>query len=135
MLGGLDPVTAIAIAIALITAVTTVLVSVAVAGSGNSRRFTRRLQAVTARKGGEAARAGASEQRSLARRDSATPGIDRIFRLLPRREVLIERLSKTGREISVGQYMLVSFAVVAAATVGVGYFTFAKFGAGPTLLF
>jgi tight adherence protein B len=107
---------------------------VAFAGVGNARRFTRRLQEVSTRKG-EAARAGASQQRSLTRRDSATPGIDRIFRLLPRREVLIERLSRTGREISVGQYMLVTFAVIAAATVGIGYFTFAKFGMWPPLLF
>ena len=135
MIGGLDPTTAIAIALALVTAVTTVLVSMAVAGGGNARRFTRRLQEVSTRKEGDAVRTGAAEQRSLTRRESATPGIDRIFRLLPRREVLVERLARTGREISVGQYMLVSFGIVAAATVGVGYFVLGKFGIGPTLLF
>jgi tight adherence protein B len=134
MIGGLDPAITIAIAIGLVSAVTMLLITVAFAGVGNARRFTRRLQEVSTRKG-EAARAGASKERSLTRRDSATPGIDRIFRLLPRREVLIERLSRTGREISVGQYMLVTFAVIAAATVGIGYFTFAKFGIWPTLLF
>jgi len=135
MIGGLDPTTAIAIALALVTAVTTVLVSMAVAGGGNARRFTRRLQEVSTRKEGDAVRTGAAEQRSLTRRESATPGIDRIFRLLPRREVLVERLARTGREISVGQYMLVSFGIVAAAIVGVGYFVLGKFGIGPTLLF
>lgn len=135
MIGELDPAIAIAIVIGLVSAVTMMLITVAFASGGNSRRFTRRLQAVSTRKGGEVARAGAAEQRSLTRRDSATPGIDRIFRLLPRREVLIERLARTGREISVGQYMLVTFAAVAAATLGVGYFVFAKFGAGPSLLF
>jgi tight adherence protein B len=50
--------------------------------------------------------------RSLARRASATPGLDAIFRLLPRRELLVERLGKTGHEISVGQYMLVTIGVV-----------------------
>jgi tight adherence protein B len=135
MIGGLDPATAIAIAIALVTAVTTVLVTMAVAGGGSARRFSRRLQEVSTRKEGEATRANTAQQRSLTRRESATPGIDRIFRLLPRREVLIERLARTGRDISVGQYMLVTFALVAVATLGVGYFVFAKFGAGPTVLF
>ena len=134
MLGILNPATEIAIALGLLSLIAMLLVTVAFAG-GNSRRFTRRLQEVTMRKGAAAVRPGAVQQRSLTRRESATPGIDRIFRLLPRREALVERLARTGREISVGQYMLVTIAVIAVATVGVGYFAFAKFGLVITLGF
>jgi tight adherence protein B len=134
MPGGLDPTTAIAIGIGLVSSIVMLLlVRVAVAG-GNSRRFTRRLQEVTTRKP-QVARAGGTQQRSMERRESATPGIDRIFRLLPRREMLVERLARTGRDISVGQYMLVTFGSIAVMTLGVGYFAFAKFGAVPTLMF
>ena len=134
MPGGLDPTTAIAIAIGVVSSIVMLLLVGVAVTSGNSRRFTRRLQEVTTRKA-EVARIGASQQRSLERRESATPGIDRIFRLLPRRDMLVERLARTGRDISVGQYMLVTIASIAVMTLGVGYYTFAKFGAVPTLMF
>src|SRR5713226_4344013 len=114
MFGGLDPVTMIAIAIGVLSGITILLFGTAFAG-GSQRRFTRRLQEVANRKAGsdDTARGrDAAEQRSLARRGSATPGIDRIFRMLPRRELLVERLSRTGREISVGQYMMVTIAAM-----------------------
>jgi tight adherence protein B len=132
MIGLLDPATEIALAIGLVSGITMLLVAVAFAGSGNARRFSRRLQAVTTHKGGQTARTGEAQQRSLTRRDSATPGIDRIFRLLPRREVLVERLARTGREISVGQYMLVTIAVIGGLTLGILFFT--KFGPGVSLM-
>ncbi len=131
MLGILNPATEIAIALGLLTGIVMVIVSMAFADA-NSRRFTRRLQEVTTRKP-EAARAAQTQQRSLTRRESATPGIDRLFRLLPRREALVERLGRTGREISVGQYMLATIAVVAAVTVGILVFT--KFSLVPSLMF
>ena len=65
----------------------------------------------------QTARSGDVQRRTLTRRDSATPGIDRIFRMLPRREMLVERLAKTGRTISVGQYMMVTIGVIAVVTV------------------
>jgi len=88
MLGLLSPATTIALAVGLLSAVILLIVTFAFADA-NSRRFTRRLQEVTTRKGGAGAvvRSGEPQQRSLARRESATPGIDRLFRLLPRREV------------------------------------------------
>lgn len=132
MLGLLDPATEIALALGLMSGLAMVLVAAAFAG-GNSRRFTRRLQAVTTQKGGQTARTGDAQQRTLARRDSATPGIDRIFRLLPRREALVERLSRTGREISVGQYMLVTIAVIGVMTLVILFFT--RFGPVPSLMF
>ena len=131
MIGVFDPVTEIAIAIGLLGGFTVLLVTMAFAG-GNGRRFTRRLQEVSGRKG-DVARTSATQQRSLTRRDSATPGIDRIFQLLPRREALVERLARTGRTISVGQYMLVSIAVVAVVTVGI--LIFAKVSLMISLMF
>jgi tight adherence protein B len=131
MIGVFDPVTEIALAIGLLSGITMLLVTVAFAG-GNGRRFTRRLQEVSGRKG-EVARAGATQQRSLTRRDSATPGIDRIFQLLPRREALVERLARTGRTISIGQYMLATIALIAIVTVGI--LVFAKVSLMISLLF
>jgi len=135
MLGLLNPATEIALAIGVLSGIVLLLVSFAFA-DGNSRRFTRRLQEVSSRKGGTAAaaaRAGEPQQRSLTRRESATPGIDRLFRLLPRREALVERLSRTGRDISVGQYMLATMAAVIAITVGI--LIFSKLSLVPSLMF
>ena len=135
MLGLLSPATTIALAVGLLSAVILLLVTFAFADA-NSRRFTRRLQEVTTRKGGTGTavvRTGEPQQRSLARRESATPGIDRLFRLLPRREALVERLSRTGREISVGQYMLATIAVIIVITIGI--LVFAKFSLVPSLMF
>jgi tight adherence protein B len=49
--------------------------------------------------------------------------------------MLVERLARTGRDISVGQYMLATLGSIAVMTLGAGYFVFAKFGAVPTLMF
>ena len=133
MIAGLDPATAVALAIGLTAGLTMVLVVLAV-GSTDSRRYTRRLQEVTTRRSQPArGAAGATETRSLARRESATPGLDAIFRLLPRRELLVERLGRTGREISVGQYMIATFAVV-VVLVGV-LFLFTAMGLVPSVAF
>ena len=108
----MDPATTIALGLGVMAALTMTLVVMALSGGG-SRRYTRRLQEVTARKAASASTRGNPEAvRSLARRDSATPGLDALFRLLPRRELLLERLAKTGHEISVGQYMLGTLAIV-----------------------
>jgi tight adherence protein B len=101
-------------------ALSVALVVVAVSGGG-SRRYNRRLQEVTTRVPG-AARSEGPAVRSLTRRTSATPGIDRLFQLLPRRELLVDRLGRTGREISVGQYMLVSLGLSLAAAIAIFFF-------------
>src|SRR5690242_2185661 len=132
MLGVLDPTTQIALVIGLMSGIAMLLVVAAFAGGG-SRRFTRRLQEVATRKAPAArTRAGAAQTRSLTRRESATPGIDRIFRMLPRREMLVERLAKTGRTISVGQYMMVMLGIVVGLTLVL--FIFTDFGLVPNLL-
>jgi tight adherence protein B len=131
MLGILDPATEIALVIGLMSGITLLLVVAAFPGGG-SRRFSRRLQEVVTRKTQAATARGDPERRSLTRRESATPGIDRIFRLLPRREALVERLGKTGRTISVGQYMMVMLGIVAGLTLVLVIFT--DFGLVPNLL-
>lgn len=131
MLGILDPTTEIALIIGVMGGITMLLVVAAFPGGG-SRRFSRRLQEVVTRKTQAATAGGDPERRSLTRRESATPGIDRIFRLLPRREALVERLGKTGRTISVGQYMMVMLGIVAGLTLVLVIFT--DFGLVPNLL-
>jgi tight adherence protein B len=132
MLGFNDPTTPIALFIGVMSGVTMLLVVAAFAGIG-SRRYTRRLQEVSVRKAATERR-GDMPTRSLSRRGrSATPGIDRIFRLLPRRQALVERLAKTGREISVGQYMLVTIGTI--LVLALLLMVLAGFGLVASLLF
>jgi tight adherence protein B len=112
----LDPNTQVALLIGAMSGITMLLLIAAFAG-GSSRRFSRRLTEVTVRKSPTAMVRGDPATRSLARRDSTTPGLDRIFRLLPRREALIERIQKSGREITVGQYMLVTIGLMIFLTI------------------
>jgi tight adherence protein B len=120
-----DPATGIALAIGLMVGLTVLAVFTLLRRVG-SRRYLRRLQAVTVRKAISERRSN-EPTRSLSRRQSATPGIDRIFRMLPRRTALVERLAKTGHEISVGQYMLATIATIVVFTVVIFIFT----GLGP----
>src|SRR6185503_11588900 len=121
MFSSLDPTTQISLLIGVMSGITMLLVVAAFAG-GSSRRFTRRLNDVAVRKSSSAAASRDPAARSLTRRDSTTPGLDRIFRLVPRREALVERLQKTGREISVGQYMLVTLGLMLFLTVAIMIF-------------
>src|ERR1051325_3785804 len=126
-----DPVTQLALIIGVMSGVTMLLVVAAFAG-GATRRFTRRLQEVTVRKA-PTERRGGPAARSLSRRESTTPGLDRIFRMLPRREALVERLAKTGRQISVGQYMMVTMGIVVVLTLAL--LVFAQFNFLISLMF
>jgi len=128
-----DPTTALALGLGLAAGVL-LLVLVAVFQRFGSRRYQRRLQAVTDRKArGGGAQRGNEPVRSLARRESATPAIDKIFRMLPRRTALVERLAKTGHEISVGQYMMATIATIVVFTLGVLIFT--RFGMVASVMF
>jgi len=94
------------------------LVAFALSGGANSRRFRRRLNSVRDRAQGVPS-AEAVAARSLSRQQSATPKIDRIARRwLPRRDVLAARLARTGRAISVGQYVMVTVGLAALAAIG-----------------
>src|ERR1051326_3882147 len=111
MMTAIDPVTIAALLIGLMTAAGFMLVAAGVDGAG-SRRMMRRLQAIKDRKPGAAS--GDSKVRSLTKRESATPRIDQLVRRwLPRREILIARLARTGRDISVGQYCMINVGVIA----------------------
>ncbi len=115
MLGSLDPTTFSLIIGAMSGLLVLLLVTAFV--PGGSQRVARRLQQVSNRKP-EAHAAAGVEVRSLARRESTTPGIDRFFaRLVPRREVLVERLAKTGFSISFGQYVLGTIVIILLVTV------------------
>src|SRR5437016_1644091 len=120
MLGIIDPVTLAALAVGLMTATGFLLVAAAIEGP-SSRRFVRRLQAVRSQRPGAAS--GETKARSLSRRDNAT-FTDRLAqRWLPRRDMLVARLERTGRAISIGRYLvitLVTILVFAVATMIAG---------------
>jgi tight adherence protein B len=90
---------------------------VVVFAGGGEARYRRRLSVIGERAKGIAIPESAMA-RSLERRGSATPNIDRIFRrFLPRREELAARLEKTGYPISIGQYALTTLGLAAAVTL------------------
>jgi tight adherence protein B len=118
----LDPETTIAVGCGLAVTLLIWLIASALRDSIDGRRFQRRLSAVQDRARGLTIQAE-TVQRSLARRQSATPHIDRIARqLLPRRDVLAARLARTGRSISVGQYFvgIIGLSLLSAAGLMLG---------------
>jgi len=111
--------TSIAIALAACVGLILFVVAYALSEGASGRRFRRRLAAVRDRAQGVAS-VETVAARSLSRQQSATPKIDRIARRwLPRRDMLVHRLARTGRAISVGQYAMttVGVAVLAAITL------------------
>jgi tight adherence protein B len=117
MLQTLDPTVAAALIGASLAVAFGVLVA-AFSGGGAARRYRRRLDWVRDRAKG-APRAETAAVRSIARRQSATPKIDRLARhLLPRRDMLAARLARTGRSISIGQYTIVMLVLTAIAAAG-----------------
>src|SRR5215472_17042163 len=113
----LDLETLIALACAACVAFILFLVAHTVSEGTSGRRFRRRLAGVRDRAQGVVS-VETVAARSLARQQSATPKIDRIARQwLPRRDVLVHRLARTGRAISVGQYSLATFGVAVLAAI------------------
>jgi len=111
--------TSIAIAFAACVGLILFVVAYVLSEGASSRRFRRRLAGVRDRAQGVVS-VEMVAARSLSRQQSATPKIDRIARRwLPRRDVLVHRLARTGRTISVGQYAMttVGVAVLAAITL------------------
>jgi len=103
----LDPTTIIALGLGIMAALGVVLAA-GVLGGANARRYRRRLATVASGKKAAADRAAtAPEARSLSRRESATPMVDRLVkRFLPHRELLAARLARTGRAITIGHYAI-----------------------------
>jgi tight adherence protein B len=118
--------TTIAAACAIVVAFIFCIAAYAISDGVGGRHYRRRFAAVRDRAQGiPTAQTGAT--RSLARQQSATPKIDRVaHQWLPRREVLAARLARTGRSISVGQYVITSiglsmlFAVVIIFSIPIG---------------
>jgi tight adherence protein B len=113
---GFDVATLLAIAIGTTIALSFTLV-LALATNSGGRRFRRRLAQVATQKRNSAAK-GPIEARALSRRESATPTLDRfVKRYLPHRDLLVARLSRTGRAITVSHYAIASAIAVLVATV------------------
>lgn len=118
MLAALDPTLLVPLGIALAVAVLLMVVGTSVLNAPTARRFNRRLRAVIARKQGIVS-TGTQPTRSLSRRENTT-AMDRIAkRWLPHRELLVQRLERSGKAISVGRYVTVSIIIgVVVALLG-----------------
>jgi tight adherence protein B len=127
-----DPTTLFALFIGVDVAFAFGVVAVVFVAGGGARRYRRRLEFVGERAKGIVTPEIAAT-RSLARRQSATPKIDRIARRwLPQRDALAARLEKTGYAISIGQYGLAMVGIAAVVTLGVAVGT--RIGFLPSLL-
>jgi tight adherence protein B len=116
----LDPATIMALGLGIMAALGVVLAA-GILGGANARRYRRRLAMIASGKKAAADPAATPEARSLSRRESATPMMDRfVKRFLPHRELLDARLARTGRAITVGHY------VIATGVLTVGMFMVAK---------
>jgi tight adherence protein B len=102
----LDPATILALGIGATVALCAAMV-LALLTNPASRRYRRRLSAVSSNQRRTAAVRGTPEARGLSRRESTTPGMDRfVKRYLPHRDLLVARLTRTGREITISQYAI-----------------------------
>jgi tight adherence protein B len=128
---GLDPVTTIAVICAIGVALTFGLVALGLSDSAAGRRFDRRVNSMRDRAQGllpseEAATRSLSRQRS-------TSAIDRLAGTwLPRRDLLVARLARTGRTISIGQYATASGVLTVLSAIGLA--VAARIGIVPSLL-
>jgi tight adherence protein B len=112
----IDPAVAVALGLGIVAALLFALV-VGLAGNSGTRRYRRRLAMVSGDKRAIAA-ASAPETRSLSRRDTTTPMIDRMVRRwMPRRDLLAQRLARTGRGITIGHYGVATIAVFIVALI------------------
>ncbi len=110
-----DPATVLALGAGLMTALLFVLAAQMVSSQAG-RRLGGRLEATASRKRGAPPAAGTTHAtRTLSRRESATPTMDRIVRRwLPQRESLSRRLGRTGRTITIGHYAVATLAAIVA---------------------
>ena len=107
----LDPATVMSIGLGAMVALGVALAG-GILGGGEARRYRRRLTMISSGKKSTVDPATALETRSLARRESATPTMDRLVKgWLPRRDLLDAKLKRTGRAITVGHYAVVTVAL------------------------
>src|SRR5438132_11905329 len=107
--------------IAVISAVgiglTFCVVGLLLAGRAGGRRYQRRLNSMQERAQGIATSEWTAA-RSLSRQQSATR-IDRIARnWLPRRDLLLARLERTGRTMSMGKYAMTAIGLGVLPDIG-----------------
>lgn len=133
MMGNIDPATLMALGLGALTAMG-FMFAVSFANSPGGRRYRRRLASVSTQKRVAAAATGVSaESRTLSRRESATPMMDRfVKRWIPRRDLLDARLSRTGRAITVGHFAIATGVAIVVATALV--MIFLKLALVPSLL-
>jgi tight adherence protein B len=130
---GLDPLTMLTIGIGLTMAMGVILVAYSFEGA-SGRRFQRRLARVTGTSGNAARSGDKAVQRSIARTDGKSTGFDILIKqYLPRRDLLEERITRTGRQITVSKYVMVSGAL--ALTIMVAATLFGGFQLVPSLMF
>lgn len=113
---GVEPFTLVIAATAALGMLTLVL-GLAVATDGDARRIRRRRERARQRgaRGGNAVEELAKLRRE---RNDGMQGLEALaVRLMPHPALLRERLRRTGREISLGQYVAICLAVAAAAFV------------------
>ena len=126
----LDPLTVAALVVGLATAAGFLLVAAAVEGPGGRRRLARRVDAVKGQKRGAAS--GDKEVRSLSMRRNISKMDQVARRWMPRRELLVARLERTGRSITIGRYMV--FTIILAGTIAAGIAIGAGVPVAPSLL-
>jgi len=126
----LDPLTVAALVVGLATAAGFLLVAAAVEGPGGRRRLARRVDAVKGQKRGAAS--GDKEVRSLSMRGNISKMDQVARRWMPRRELLVARLERTGRSITIGRYMV--FTIILACTIAAGIAIGAGVPVAPSLL-
>lgn len=116
----LDPITVAALIIGFATAAGFLLVAAAVEDPGGRRRLGRRVEAVKGQKRGAAS--GDKEVRSLSMRGNISKMEQVARRWMPRRDLLVARIERTGRSISIAQYAVFTliFAAIIAAGIMIG---------------
>jgi tight adherence protein B len=96
----------------------------AVLGQISKRRYNRRLRSVYERAKADAGEGLTAATLSIARLQSTTPQFDRVARRwLPRREILVARLARTGRAISIARYALSTLCLMAIGALAVRFLT------------
>jgi len=108
-------VSGVVIAIFVGVALTLIMLALAFGGSGPRGQLKQRAQGLRQRQaaGGASRKHGGQETASLKRaRGGAIPLVDDLAkRFLPRQSALRDRLSRTGRDISLGTYAMISVGV------------------------
>jgi len=118
----LDPTTIMSLGLGVIVALLVVLAA-GIFGGGGERRYRRRLAMVASGRKAAAGPAETVEARSLARRESATPMMDRLVkRWLPHRDLLDARLARTGKQITLGHYVMASGVLTLVAVLAAKLF-------------